>query len=133
MSLPVIPYRAFCILVGEELSRDADRHLAEVGVTAVVLCADAAGQRCELLAVGDGRACKHIEAAHQHAPEGLSPFCAVRVEDKLLADSQAGADKELRRREARLVERERAVAELERKNAELAARAAAALRAFRRK
>ena len=133
MSLPVIPYSAFCTLVGAELSREAEHRLSDAGVAAVVLCADEAGQRCVLLTVGEGQECKTLDDADKCAPEGLSPFCAVRAEERLLAANRAGSDKELARRDAALAERERAVAELERKNAELEARVAEALRSLRRK
>lgn len=133
MSLPVIPYHAFCTLAGAELSREADEKLSAGEVAAVVLCADVSGQKCALVAVGDRQGCKRIEDAREHAPEGLSPICAVRVEEKVFSDFRAGTGKELMRREEELVERERAVAELERKNAELEARVNAAVRSFRRK
>lgn len=130
MVLPTLPYPIFCKLAGPELSAEAAEVLKRPGIVAVVLCGDAKGERCALVAVGEGQTYATLKDVSMEEIDGLTACCATRLAERSASEESARAGNPRSPREEALAERERLLAEKEKRIAELEARVNQAVRAL---
>jgi hypothetical protein len=122
MSIPIVPYSAFCSLAGEVLADELAGLMAKGEFSELVLFSDAHGMRLALLAVGEGK--RHASLAEVVGIEidGLRALCAVRpgAEGGMSSDENLSERaKEMARMEQSLKSREAYIAECEQRLAEV--------------
>jgi len=113
MTIPIVPYRAFCSLAGSELSKDTDRLLIRSDVLGVVLFSTEAGDRRMIVPVGASQTFEQLEQLETVALEGMRALCAIRLADVLEAEEKTRVDRGFTRREKQLAEREARLAAAE--------------------
>ncbi len=108
MSIPIVPYPAFCSLAGEVLADELSALMAKADFSELVLFSDQHGMRLALLAVGPGK--RHASLADVPGVEidGLHALCAVRPGAEAASAPKAAAPNE-----EEVSERAREVARLE--------------------
>ena len=114
MSIPIIPYPAFCSLAGDVLAEELAGLMDKAEFTELVLFSDAHGMRLAFLEVGKGKRHATLTDVVGVEIDGLRALCAVRPGfGETIAENDAGGEraKELARLEERLKLREAALAE----------------------
>jgi hypothetical protein len=120
MSIPIVPYYAFCNLAGEALSEELERLISSRGFAELVLFSDLHGSKLALLPVGAGnRYTKLADVAGQEL-DGLRPLCAMKAPKGGTAPDPAFEhEQELVRLEASFKAREHYLAECEHRIADV--------------
>jgi hypothetical protein len=114
MSIPIVPYYAFCSLAGEALSEELERLVASRNFLALVLFSDVHGSELALLPVGTGHRYVKLEDVAGLELQGLRPLCAIKApKDGVPPDPAFEHEQDLVRLEASFKSREQYLAECE--------------------
>jgi len=114
MSIPIVPYSAFCSLASDVLADELASLMVQGDFAELVLFSDLHGMRVALLAVGAGRRYATLADVVGVEIDGLRALCAVRPEVGGVVANDAGRverEKDVARLEEGLKAREAAIAE----------------------